>query len=128
MRIDVILDPDLSPDEVAELGLLAECNGLGAVWTSNYPSSRDPFISLCPLAMASSTIRIGPLVVTPYELHPLKMAKALSSLNELCKGRANILVGGPSGVMGLTECALKLHRDHAAAIKLIGERVVPALQ
>jgi len=100
MRIDVILDPDLSPDEVAELGLLAECNGLGAVWTSNYPSSRDPFISLCPLAMASSTIRIGPLVVTPYELHPLKMAKALSSLNELCKGRANILVGGPSGVMG----------------------------
>jgi alkanesulfonate monooxygenase SsuD/methylene tetrahydromethanopterin reductase-like flavin-dependent oxidoreductase (luciferase family) len=28
------------------------------------------------------------------------MTKALSSLNELCGGRANILVGGPSGVMG----------------------------
>lgn len=100
MQIDVILDPDLSPQEVTELGLLAERYGLGAVWTSNYPSSRDPFIALCPLAQASRTIRLGPLVITPYELHPLKMAKALSSLNELCGGRANILVGGPSGVMG----------------------------
>ena len=100
MKLDVILDPDLSPSEVSELGLLAESYGLHAVWTSNYPSSRDPFISLCPLALTSSTIRLGPLVITPYELHPLKMAKALSSLNELCRGRANILVGGPSGVMG----------------------------
>lgn len=100
MKIDVILDPDLSPDEVKDLGLLAESYGLQTVWTSNYPSSRDPFITLCPLALASSNIRLGPLVITPYELHPLKMAKALSGLNELCAGRANILVGGPSGVMG----------------------------
>ncbi len=98
MRIDVILDPDLSPQRVTELGLLAEDCGLGAVWTSNYPSSRDPFINLCPLALASSRIRLGPLVVTPYELHPYKIAKALASLNELCGGRANILTGGPTGV------------------------------
>jgi alkanesulfonate monooxygenase SsuD/methylene tetrahydromethanopterin reductase-like flavin-dependent oxidoreductase (luciferase family) len=98
MRIDVILDPDLSPREVTELGLLAEQVGLGAVWSSNYPNSRDPFINLCPLALASSTIRLGPLVVTPYELHPYKISKALASLNELCGGRANILIGGPTGV------------------------------
>jgi alkanesulfonate monooxygenase SsuD/methylene tetrahydromethanopterin reductase-like flavin-dependent oxidoreductase (luciferase family) len=98
VRIDVILDPNLSPHEVTELGLLAEKYGLGAVWTSNYPSSRDPFINLCPLALASSKIRIGPLVITPYELHPYKIAKALASLNELCSGRANILIGGPTGV------------------------------
>jgi alkanesulfonate monooxygenase SsuD/methylene tetrahydromethanopterin reductase-like flavin-dependent oxidoreductase (luciferase family) len=98
MRIDVILDPDLSPQRVTELGLLAEECGLRAVWTSNYPSSRDPFINICPLALASSRIRLGPLVVTPYELHPYKIAKALASLNELCSGRANILIGGPTGV------------------------------
>jgi alkanesulfonate monooxygenase SsuD/methylene tetrahydromethanopterin reductase-like flavin-dependent oxidoreductase (luciferase family) len=98
MNFDVILDPDLSPHEVCELGLLAESYGLHAVWTSNYPSSRDPFINLCPLALASSRIRLGPLVVTPYELHPYKIAKALASLNELCGGRANILTGGPTGV------------------------------
>lgn len=92
---------------MTELGLLAERHGIGAVWTSNYPSSRDPFINLCPLALASSTIRLGPLVITPYELHPYKTAKALASLNELCGGRANILIGGPTGVnatmgMGIT--------------------------
>jgi alkanesulfonate monooxygenase SsuD/methylene tetrahydromethanopterin reductase-like flavin-dependent oxidoreductase (luciferase family) len=98
MKFDVILDPDSSPQEICELGLLAESYGLNAVWTSNYPSSRDPFISLCPLALASSKIRLGPLVVTPYEMHPYKIAKALASLNELCGGRANILTGGPTGV------------------------------
>ena len=98
MNFDVILDPDTSPDEVCRLGLLAESYGLHSVWTSNYPSSRDPFINLCPLALASKTIRLGPLVVTPYEMHPYKIAKALASLNELCGGRANILTGGPTGV------------------------------
>ncbi|HJP03420.1 MAG: hypothetical protein CL799_04995 [Chromatiales bacterium] len=98
MKFDAILDPDSSPHEVCELGLLAESYGLNAVWTSNYPSSRDPFINLCPLALASSRIRLGPLVVTPYEMHPYKIAKALASLNELCGGRANILTGGPTGV------------------------------
>ena len=98
MNFDVILDPDTPPDEVCRLGLLAESYGLHAVWVSNYPSSRDPFINLCPLALASSTIRLGPLVVTPYEMHPYKIAKALASLNELCGGRANILTGGPTGV------------------------------
>ena len=43
-------------------------------------------------------MRLGPLVVTPYEMHPYKIAKALASLNELCGGRANILTGGPTGV------------------------------
>jgi alkanesulfonate monooxygenase SsuD/methylene tetrahydromethanopterin reductase-like flavin-dependent oxidoreductase (luciferase family) len=98
MQISVILDPDLSPHEVCELGLLAEQQGIDAVWVSNYPSSRDPFINLCPLALASTTIRLGPLVITPYELHPYKIAKLLASLNELCHGRANILIGGPTGV------------------------------
>ncbi len=98
MKFDVILDPDISPQEVCELGLLAESYGFHSVWTSNYPSSRDPFINLCPLALASSKIRLGPLVVTPYEMHPYRIAKALASLNELCGGRANILTGGPTGV------------------------------
>ncbi len=98
MNFDVILDPDISPQEVCELGLLAESYGFKAVWVSNYPSSRDPFINLCPLALASSKIRLGPLVVTPYEMHPYKIAKALASLNEICGGRANLLTGGPTGV------------------------------
>ena len=105
MNFHVILDPDSSSHEVRELGLLAESYGFDAVWTSNYPSSRDPFINLCPLALASSKIRLGPLVVTPYELHPYKIAKALASLNELCGGRANILTGGPTCLLYTSDAA-----------------------
>ncbi len=100
MNVDVILDPDTSPAEAKALGLLAERYGINAVWASNYPSSRDPFITLAPLALASSRIRLGPLVMTPWELHPLKMSKAILGLAELTGGRANILVGGPTGVPG----------------------------
>lgn len=98
MKVDVILSPDSSPSEICELGLLAERYGINAVWSSNYPSSRDPFLTLAPLALASTTIRLGPLVITAYEQHPFKTAKALATLNELCRGRANILIGGPTGV------------------------------
>ena len=100
MKIDIILDPDTAPIEARELGLLAESYGINAVWASNYPSSRDPFITLAPLALASSRIRVGPLVITPWELHPLKISKAILGLNELSNGRANILIGGPTGVPG----------------------------
>ncbi len=99
MRVDVILPPEVSPAELTELGLLAERCGIRSVWASNYPSSRDPFIGLCPLATTSRTLRLGPLVITPYEMHPYKIAKSLATLNELCGGRANILVGGPTGLM-----------------------------
>jgi len=98
MKIDVILSPDTPPAEICELGLLAEGYGIQSVWSSNYPSSRDPFLTLAPLALASKTLRLGPLVVTAYEQHPFKTAKALATLNELCDGRANILIGGPTGV------------------------------
>lgn len=98
MRVDVILDPGTSPWEVKELGLLAESYSINAVWSSNYPSSRDPFLTLAPLALASTRVRLGPLVITAYEQHPFKTAKALATLNELCHGRANILIGGPTGV------------------------------
>lgn len=98
MRIHVILDPNTSPAEVRDLGLLAESLGIHGIWSSNYPSSRDPFLTLAPLALASSRIRLGPLVVTAYEQHPYKTAKAIATLNELCQGRAHILIGGPTGV------------------------------
>ena len=63
MKIDVILSPDTSPAEILELGLLAESYGIQSVWSSNYPSSRDPFLTLAPLALQSKTLRLGPLVV-----------------------------------------------------------------
>jgi 5,10-methylenetetrahydromethanopterin reductase len=99
MEIDIILNEFTSPQEAVELGLLAENYGLRGVWASNYGWSRDPFFTLSLLADRSSKIRLGPMAISPAELHPLKMANLLFSLNELSNGRAMIMVGGGGAVL-----------------------------
>ena len=99
MEIDIILNEFASPHEAAELGLLAEGYGLRGVWSANYGWSRDPFFTLSLLADRSSKIRLGPMAISPAELHPLKMANLLFSLNELSNGRAMIMVGGGGAVL-----------------------------
>ncbi len=100
MRIDIILESNNSPETVLKLGKLAEEVGLGGVWVSNMNDSRDPFINFVPLAMASNRIKLGPIAVSPFELHPLKMASSLITLNEMAKGRAQIVVGAGGGTVG----------------------------
>ena len=93
MDIDLILEPDLTPGQIRELGILAEQYGFRTLWVENYARARDPFLSVVPLAMAVQRLRIGVVVVSPYEMHPLKMANALLTLNEFCHGRAQMVVG-----------------------------------
>ncbi len=103
MKLDIILEPDLTPAEICELGLLAESFGFRAIWAQNYARARDAFMSLVPLANASSQIRLGVVVVSPYEMHPLKMANSLLTLNEFGQGRACMVVGAGgewAGVIG----------------------------
>jgi alkanesulfonate monooxygenase SsuD/methylene tetrahydromethanopterin reductase-like flavin-dependent oxidoreductase (luciferase family) len=97
--IDIILNEFASPQAAAELGLMAERYGVRGVWASNYGWSRDPFFTLSLLAHQSSRIRLGPMAISPAELHPLKMANLLFSLNELSRGRAMIMVGGGGAVL-----------------------------
>jgi alkanesulfonate monooxygenase SsuD/methylene tetrahydromethanopterin reductase-like flavin-dependent oxidoreductase (luciferase family) len=99
MRIDLILESSQPPETIAELGRLAESYGLGGVWVSSMLDARDPFMNFAELARTTSAIRMGPIAVSPYELHPLKMATSLLTLNEASRGRAQIVVGGGGGTM-----------------------------
>jgi 5,10-methylenetetrahydromethanopterin reductase len=97
MDVDIILEPDLTPAQVAELGRRAEAYGFRAVWSSNFFAHWDCFLSLVPLAQSTSKILLGPLAVSPFEMHPLKIANSLLSLNEMCDGRAVIALGAGEG-------------------------------
>jgi 5,10-methylenetetrahydromethanopterin reductase len=97
MRFDVILYSDLSADEMLSLGKLAEEVGIGGVWIANNYNTRDAFVNFVPLAMQTKTLRMGPIAVSPFELHPQKMAHSLLTLNEIAEGRAQIVVGGGGG-------------------------------
>jgi alkanesulfonate monooxygenase SsuD/methylene tetrahydromethanopterin reductase-like flavin-dependent oxidoreductase (luciferase family) len=94
MQIDVILDTRARADDLAELGRLAEDQGIHGVWVSSLNDSRDPFTNLSVLARATSRIALGPIAVNPFDTHPLRIAAALLTLNELAGGRARIVIGG----------------------------------
>lgn len=108
MRVDVILDARAKPEELAELGRLAEQVGLQGVWVSSLLDSRDPFANLALLAQTSSRIRLGPIAVNPFDTHPVKIGAALLTLNEMAGGRARIVIGG--GGEALQSLGIQPHR------------------
>lgn len=103
MKIQIIVEPDIALDELTELGFLAERHGIDALWVQNYATGADPFMSLVPLARATRRIRLGVVIVSPWEMHPLKIATSLLTLNEFSGGRASMVIGRGGewlGVMG----------------------------
>jgi alkanesulfonate monooxygenase SsuD/methylene tetrahydromethanopterin reductase-like flavin-dependent oxidoreductase (luciferase family) len=94
MTIDLCLDARLGPDELTRLGLLAERHGLGTIWLASYLAGRDPWANLVPLAQASRRILLGPVAVNPYDMHPVRIATSLLTLNQVAGGRARVVVGG----------------------------------
>ena len=54
MDIEIILEPDLHPNEIAEIAVKAEEYGIRALWSSNYHQNWDAFISLVPAAQKTN--------------------------------------------------------------------------
>jgi 5,10-methylenetetrahydromethanopterin reductase len=99
MDIEIILDPDLTPQQVAEIAVVAEQGGVRTLWHSNLHATWDAFVTLVPAAMATKKIKLGVLAVSPYEMHPLKIINAIFSLNEIANGRAIVAIGGGGAVV-----------------------------
>ena len=99
MQIDIILEPDLTPAQVAEIAVAAEGYGFRTLWHSNYHQNPDAFMALIPAAQQTSRIRLGVLAISPYEIQPLKIGNALLTLNEFSNGRAVVGIGGGGSVM-----------------------------
>jgi alkanesulfonate monooxygenase SsuD/methylene tetrahydromethanopterin reductase-like flavin-dependent oxidoreductase (luciferase family) len=102
MQIDIALEPGRTPDEVAELGVLAERHGISTLWITHDPASWDVFLSLGVAAQRTRRIRLGVMAISPYEMHPLKLANSLLTLNEMSDGRASVLVGAGGAFLGST--------------------------
>jgi 5,10-methylenetetrahydromethanopterin reductase len=115
MDIDIMIDSHLTPSEFAEVGLLAERNGIRGVWCASYLDGRDPFTNMVELARRSSTLRMGAMAVSPYELHPFRITLALLTLNEICQGRAEVIIGGGGEVV----MALDIPRERR--VRAVGE-------
>ena len=114
MQIDLILDSRASAHDLADLGVQAEQLGFNGIWVSSLLDGRDPFANLSILAQATRTISLGPIAVNPWDMHPVRIAGALHTLNELSNGRARIVIGGGGEAL--------------AALNLLPKRRVRAVQ
>ncbi len=88
---------ELTPEEpVATLrdrGVAAERAGFDTVFTSCHYNNRDPFVLLGQLAESTETIRLGPGVINPLEIHPVRLASSMATLSEASDGRAVFGIG-----------------------------------
>jgi alkanesulfonate monooxygenase SsuD/methylene tetrahydromethanopterin reductase-like flavin-dependent oxidoreductase (luciferase family) len=94
MRVDVLLEPDQTPAQLVELAQLCEQHGIQRMWLQNYVSCRDPFMCLVPAAQLTRAVGLGVCVISPWEMHPVKMANSLLTLQEISHGRAGLVIGG----------------------------------
>lgn len=94
MKIDIILGAGHAAAEVEALGELADGYGLNTFWNQSFPSRREPLLMMAGLTKSTRQIRLGTMPVSPYEVHPLRLADSLLTFNEMCDGRASVLIGG----------------------------------
>ena len=93
MKIGVVLDGRRTAAQVAELARLAEARGFSHVWLSGGARTKDHFVRLAVAAAATSRIRLGPVAVSPFEMHPAQIALSLLTLEEVAPGRATLVLG-----------------------------------
>jgi len=94
LKIDIILDAGMPATQVEALGQLADQYRIQTLWGSHFASRRDPLLTMAGLLRTTRNLRLGTLPVSPYEVHPLRIADSLLTFNELSGGRAAILIGG----------------------------------
>lgn len=100
------LMPDAPVAQVAEIGVLAEELGFSRCWLYDEGlATRDLYVALTAIALATTHLEIGPGVTNPYTRHVSVAASATASLNELSSGRAFMGLGaggsltlGPIGI------------------------------
>jgi len=119
VRFGVGLMGDLPAPQTAELARTAEESGFEYVWIVDEnpsPPYRDVFVTMTAIALKTELIKMGTGICNPYSRHPPLLAGAISSLNEMARGRV-ILGLGPGGSLSLRPLGIKLWNKPINAIR-----------
>ncbi|MSQ54745.1 MAG: LLM class flavin-dependent oxidoreductase [Betaproteobacteria bacterium] len=71
----------------------AEAAGAGNLWVSSHLFLRDPFSSAATLLEATGRVRLTLMAVSPHVMHPVHIAMAAMTLEELAPGRVALCMG-----------------------------------
>jgi 5,10-methylenetetrahydromethanopterin reductase len=124
LQIGVVLDGRRSAAEIAELARLAEENGIAHLWLSGGTRTKDHFLRLSLASTQTKRIQLGPVAISPFEMHPVRIALSLLTLDEMASGRASIVIGG-GGDLAATLGVPSSHKVRAVSetvdiIRLLG--------
>lgn len=86
-----------SVPEMVSLARRAEDAGFDSAWVAETRMTRDAFVPMAAIAVATERIRIGSAIVNVYSRNALVLAVTLTSLRELAPGRivAGLGAGSP---------------------------------
>jgi 5,10-methylenetetrahydromethanopterin reductase len=91
--LGIELTPEHPVEEVVDLGVRAEAADFDAVFVANHYNNRDPFAVLTRLATETDRVALGPGVANPLEVHPVRLASMVATLDEVSRGRAVFGIG-----------------------------------
>ena len=113
------LMPDQSVARAVELAVAAENLGFARCLVYDEGlASRDVYVTLAAIAVATSKIAMGPGITNPYTRHAASTAAAIASLDELSGGRALLGIGA-GGSLTLDPLGIARHRPLTAVRETI---------
>ena len=99
LPLSVNLMPNSPVLDVVDLGVLAEQLGYRRCWVYDEGlHTRDVYVTLTAVALATEKILIGPGITNPYVRHPGVTAAAVATLDELSGSRAFVGIGAGGGL------------------------------
>ena len=105
--------------EIVSLAVLAESLGYDRCWVYDEGlATRDVYVTMTAIAVATSRIEIGPGITNAYTRHPATTAAAIASVDELSGGRAFLGVGA-GGSLTLGPLAVDRSKPLTAVRELV---------
>lgn len=119
VRAGVNLIPEESIDRMVELARLAEAAGYDRCWVYDEGlATRDVYVTLSAIAMATERLELGPGITNPYTRHVGATAGAIATLDELSHGRAFLGIGA-GGSLTLDPLGIERERPLTAVRETI---------
>lgn len=94
----ILLWSEPSSKEFLRLASLAEEAGYSELWYTDIRFETDAYVYLALAAQQTKQILLGPGVSDPYTRHPVMLAAALATLDQVSGGRAQVGLGTGSAL------------------------------
>lgn len=92
-RVGVAFDGRSPLPALVEQARVAERAGADTLWISSHLFLRDPVVIAAAVLQATARVRTALMAISPHVVHPVHIAMAAATLDELAPGRVVLCVG-----------------------------------